>query len=120
MMSADQVERLAAKVGILDADAISGEMLIALVNEALRTDPVRQTALEIAKTYANAVRQTVPVVDIDDIEPELDRLCDLLGVETVDQDAWEGSCGDCSGSGEGMFDGSTCRTCGGSGVSRPS
>jgi hypothetical protein len=115
MMSADQVERLAAKVGILDADAISGEMLIALVNEALRTDPVRQTALAIAKTYANA-----PVVDLDDIEPELDRLCELLGVETVDQDAWEGYCGDCSGSGEGMFDGSTCRTCGGSGVSRPS
>lgn len=114
-MTAEEVEKIAATVGILSADAISGAMLVALVNEALRTDPVRQAAMRIAKTYANA-----PVVDLDDIEPELDWLCDLLGIETVDQDAWEGYCGDCSGSGEGMFDGSTCRTCGGSGVSRPS
>jgi hypothetical protein len=114
MMSAEQVEKLAATVGILDAEEITGAMLVALVNEALRNDPVRQTALVIAKTYAGA-----PVLDLDDIEPELDQLCELLGVQILSADDWLGYCQDCNGSGEGMFDGSRCRTCGGSGEFQP-
>lgn len=113
-MTAEEVEKIAATVGILDADEISGAMLVALVNEALRIDPVRQTALAIAKTYANA-----PVLDVDDIEPELDQLCELLGVQILSADDWPGYCQDCNGSGEGMFDGSRCRTCGGSGEFQP-
>lgn len=113
-MTAEEVEKIAATVGILSADAISGAMLVALVNEALRTDPVRQIALAIAKTYASA-----PALDVEDIEPELDQLCELLGVEILSADDWLGYCQDCNGSGEGMFDGSRCRTCGGSGEYQP-
>jgi hypothetical protein len=36
----------------------------------------------------------------------------------VDDDAEEGYCPNCSGSGEGMYDGSRCSSCKGSGVSK--
>lgn len=113
-MTAEEVEKIAATVGILDAPTISGAMLVALVNEALHSDPVRQLALTIAKTYANA-----PALDIDDLEPDLDRLCELLGVGQEIDEELPDYCLDCNGSGEGMFDGSRCRTCGGSGEYQP-
>lgn len=46
-----------------------------------------------------------PVEEID--EPE---------VETEDEDDEDEICSGCSGSGEGMYDGATCRKCHGSGV----
>lgn len=39
--------------------------------------------------------------------------------EDDDDDEYDDICSSCNGSGEGMWDGSTCRVCGGSGDSRP-
>lgn len=35
-----------------------------------------------------------------------------------DDDEYECICGHCNGSGEGMYDGTTCSACGGSGIER--
>jgi len=55
-----------------------------------------------------------PFGEVDEklIEIRLKRLMDWFRVEDEDE---EGVCSSCNGSGEGMYDGSTCHECGGRG-----
>ena len=57
-----------------------------------------------------AKRVDFSIMERDDFTEQFDDEPDLPTGETESV-----ICGDCNGSGEGMYDGSTCRTCGGEG-----
>ena len=50
-------------------------------------------------------------VGIDDLFDEVDEIVD-------DEDEYDNTCRTCDGTGEGMYDGASCRSCGGSGVEK--